>query len=140
MEPIICKTGLKKFKNNRMTYKTLLRIIAVTIALSVGTNRGLAQISNPNHTIGPINGIFDYNYTQTPAQLVELYPAAFPNVGLTYQWYSSTLPTRVFTAIARATSSSYSPPPLTTSSVTTYYYRTSKFSIFFTIPSNIVKI
>lgn len=123
-----------------MTYKTFLRIIAVTMALSVNANRGFAQVLNPNHSIGPINGIYNYNYTQTPAQLVELYPAAFPNVGLTYQWYSSTAPTAGFTPISGATSSSYSPPPLTATSVTTYYYRTSKFSIFFTIASNIIKI
>jgi hypothetical protein len=102
-----------------------------------------AQSWNPNHKTGTIDGKYNFPYNQAPSQLVEIYPAAFPNTGLYYQWYSSTSPVSGFTAISGATASSYSPPALSTASVTTYYYRQTSFTPFPSnnfISSNTIKI
>jgi hypothetical protein len=56
-----------------------------------------------------------------PSQLVEIYPAAIPNTGLTYQWEQSTSPVTGFTSIVGGTSSSYSVPAALTQ--TTYFRR-----------------
>ena len=118
----------------------LLLFLLVTLTLLV-TKRGMAQqIWEPDHSIGTANGVYSFAYNQTPSQLVEIYPAAIPNTGLTYQWYSSATPTAGFTAIAGAASSSYSPPSLTSTSVTTYYKRATTSSSLGTIYSNIVQI
>jgi RHS repeat-associated protein len=106
----------------------------------LGSANGFAQqIWNPSASIGTANGVYSYAYNQTPSQLVEIYPAAIPNTGLSYQWYSSTLPTSGFTPLGVSTSS-YAPPALTVNSVTTYYQRTTTSSTLGTIYSNIVKI
>ena len=98
------------------------------------------QIWNPGHSIGTQNGVYNYNYTQTPSALVEIYPAAIPNTGLTYQWWSSTSPITGFLPIGGATSTSYSPPALTTTSLTTYYYRVTTSPTLGSITSNTIKI
>lgn len=121
-----------------MTSKNILRLVGIVVAAFPGFARG--QNWNPGHAIGTVNGVYNYNYTQIPAQLVEIFPAAIPNTGLTYQWYSSTSAGSGFTPISGATSSSYSPPPLNASSVTTYYQRVTTGNFQAYIASNIIKI
>jgi len=125
-----------------MRYPKFLHLLWITGALLLGAGKVAAQTQTwyQGHSIGTINGAYNYNYTQTPAQLVEIYPAAIPNTGLTYQWWSSIYPTTGFAAISGATSSSYSPPALTSSSVTTYYYRVTSSSTLGSITSNTIKI
>ncbi|WP_121353942.1 DUF6443 domain-containing protein [Flavisolibacter nicotianae] len=73
---------------------------------------------NPAHSIGSVTSVYQYNASQTPTQLVEVYPAAIPNTGLSYQWYSSLTPDdESFNPISGAQSSSYTfsgPLPQTT--------------------------
>lgn len=111
----------------------------ITVSLLLINTILSAQTWNPNHSIGTINGVYNFSYNQTPSQLVEIYQAAFPNTGLTYQWESSAMPTSGFTAISGATSSSYSiPGPL---SQTTWFRRKSTYTGNGTyIYSNIIKI
>ena len=110
----------------------------ITVAFSLISNILSAQTWNPNHSVGTINGVYNFSYSQTPTQLVEIYQAAFPNTGLTYQWESSIMPTTGFASISGATSTSYSiPGPL---SQTTYYRRKTTSGILGSIYSNIVKI
>jgi len=107
-------------------YKNILSILAVVAVFILGAlPSAYAQTSfwNPDYSIGSSTNTFNFSYTQTPSPLVEIYPAAIPNTGLTYQWYSSTAPTTGFQPISNATASSYSPPALTATSVTTWYYR-----------------
>lgn len=66
-----------------------------------------AQQWNPNHKIGTVTGVDHFAPGQTPDQLVEIFPAAIPNTGLTYQWWYSDYPTTGFTAIGGATSPSF---------------------------------
>jgi len=98
-----------------------------------------AQVWNPNHAIGTVNGVYNFSYNQTPSQLVEIYQAAFPNTGLTYQWESSTTPTAGFTSVAGATASSYTiSAPL---SATKYYRRKTTYTANgSSIYSNTIKI
>jgi RHS repeat-associated protein len=101
-----------------------IKLIGLVFLVVCGCTRlATAQQWNPSHSIGSQSGSYNYNYTQTPSPLVEIYAAAIPNTGLTYQWYSSIYPTTGFQAIPGATSTSYSPPTLTKTSVTMYYYR-----------------
>ena len=122
------------FKPSKIFY------LIVCVTFSILTNVEAQQQWNPGHSVGTTSGIYSYAYNQTPNALVEIYPAAIPNTGLTYQWYSSQTPTGVFSAISGATSSSYTPPALTSASVTTYYKRSSTVSPLGTIYSNILKI
>jgi RHS repeat-associated protein len=101
----------------------------ITIAVS-------QPIWNPNHSIGTLTGVYNFAYNQTPAQLVEIYPAGLPNTGFTYQWYSGLTPTTVTTLIPSATGSSYSPPILNTTSVTMYYQRVTTSGVALTINGN----
>lgn len=99
----------------------------------------IPQMWNPSYQIGTVNGIYNYPPGNISTQLVEIYPAAIPNTGLTYQWYSSSSPLTGFTPISGATSSSYTvPSPF---SATTYYYRIATGNML--IPSrvsNIIKL
>jgi uncharacterized protein (TIGR02594 family) len=125
-----------------MRYKKSLQLLWITgmLLMAAGEVAAQTQVWNPGASVGTANGIYSYNYTQTPSALVEIYPAAIPNTGLTYQWYSSISPTTGFTAISGATASGYSPPVLTTASVTTYYYRVVTSSTLGSLTSNTVKI
>ncbi|MFC4231512.1 DUF6443 domain-containing protein [Parasediminibacterium paludis] len=96
-----------------------------------------AQQWNPNFLIGTSTGSYNYSYNQTPDQLVDIYPAAIPNTGLTYQWEQSLYPTTAFTPIQGATSSSYS---FTVPLAQTQYYRKRVTSSLGSIYSNTVKI
>ena len=116
------------------------KIGIVIVMLGLSFNGMTQQIWYPGHSIGITSGIYSYAYNQTPGQIVELYPAAIPNTGITYQWYSNQSPTGTFAIIPGAAASSYSPPALTVNSTTTYYQRASISSTLGTIFSNIVKI
>ena len=106
-------------------YKNILKAIGAVVVFLLGILPAACTqgLWNPNYSIGTVTGVYNFSYNQTPAQLVEIYPAAIPNTGLTYQWYSSTAPTAGFQPISGATASSYSPPALLPTSVTTWYYR-----------------
>ena len=107
-------------------YKYIIRIIGAVAVFLLGAQPAAytqTGIWNPDYSIGTSTGTYNFSYTQTPSPLVEVYPAAIPNTGLTYQWYSSASPTTGFLPISGATATSYSPPALSATSVTTYYYR-----------------
>jgi RHS repeat-associated protein len=106
-------------------YKNILRVLGAVAIIILGTfmvAQAQSGIWNPDYSIGTSTGVTNFSYTQTPAQLVVIYPAAIPATGVTYQWYSSTMPTMGFAPISGATASSYSLPALTATSVPTYYY------------------
>jgi RHS repeat-associated protein len=109
-----------------MLYKKPLQLLWI-LCLSLGFGfKSLGQNWNPNHAIGTIGGNYNFSYNQTPSQLVELYSAAFPNTGLSYQWESSSTPTSGFTNISGATSSNYNiPSPL---SQNKYYRRKTTYT------------
>lgn len=120
----------------KKSYNILLA--SLLIFQFVATQCFSQQTWYPGHSIGTANGIYNYPAGGISTQLVEIYPAAIPNTGLTYQWYSSTSPTTGFNAISGATSSSYTvPAPFT---VTTYYYRVSNAAGIGSIQSNTIKL
>jgi hypothetical protein len=124
-----------------MSQKNFFLGLSLTILyLIVNAGDVSAQTWNPDHSIGTATAQYNFAYNQTPAQLIEIYPAGFPNTGFTYQWYSSVSPVIGFTAISGATATSYSPPALNVNSVTTYYYRKTTSATLGTINSNTVKI
>ncbi len=108
-----------------MKYKKPLRILRLIGILLAGIpGISFAQMWNPSHSIGTVSGVYNFSYNQVPAQFVEIYPAAFPNTGLNYQWESSFSPTTGFAAIAtgaNATLTSYQAPLALTQ--TTYFRR-----------------
>src|SRR5580698_3036105 len=104
-------------------YKSLKLIGLILLGLCGSVQVLQAQLWNPNHEIGSTSGSYYYSPGQTPAVLGEIYTAVIPNQLLTYQWYSSTLPTTGFLPISNATSPSYQPPNVIMTSVTTYYFR-----------------
>lgn len=120
----------------------LTKFLKLTLFLSLnylGINQISAQTWNPNHSIGSVNGNYNFSPSQVPSQLVEIYPAAFPNTGLSYQWESSSTPTHGFAPISGAVNSSYSfSLPLTQ---TTYFKRKTTYtSNNSSIYSNTIKI
>jgi RHS repeat-associated protein len=119
--------------------KTIQLFCLFVLVLGFSLQNTFAQQTwNPGHSIGTANGIYNYPAGGITTQLVEIYPAAIPNTGLTYQWYSSTMPTTGFSAISGATSSSYTvPAPFT---VTTYYYRVSNAVGIGSVQSNTIKL
>ena len=120
--------------------KFVLLSILAGLALLANSATVFAQTWYPNHSIGTSTGVYNYNYNQVPDPLVEIYPAAIPNTGLTYQWESSTSATAGFVAIGvNGASSSYQIPAAL--SQTVYYRRKSIYpSTGAFIYSNIVKI
>jgi RHS repeat-associated protein len=103
---------------------------------------------SPDHSVGTLNGVYNYPAGSISTQFVEVYSAALPSntSGLSYQWYSNSSPLGTFTAINGATSSSYSvPSPFT---ATTYYYRQTNSTtalplngvLTSSITSNIIKL
>ncbi|HEU4471644.1 MAG TPA: DUF6443 domain-containing protein [Flavisolibacter sp.] len=120
--------------------KDKLRLLLLTLLSFMGGNLvAKAQNWNSNHAIGTIDGAYHFSYTQTPSQLVELRPAAFPNTGLVYQWEQSLEPTAGFTSIVGGTGSSYSfSAPLTQ---TTYFRRRTMNPLnWHGIYSNVIKV
>src|SRR5580704_15318244 len=99
-----------------------------------------SQAANASYSIGTSNGVYDYAYNQTPAQIVQVYPPGVPNTGFTYKWYSSSYPTTGFTQISGATAATYNPPALTTTSTTMYYYQVATSTPTGSLTSNTVKI
>src|SRR5689334_21358163 len=75
--------------------------------LAAGISPLNAQNWNPVHAIGSLNGTDHYSPVQTPAPLVELFPAAQPNTGLDYQWESSVAPLNGFLPVVGANQSSF---------------------------------
>jgi hypothetical protein len=69
-----------------MIHKKFLHLLWITgmLLLATGKVDAQAQIWYPGHAIGTQNGVYSYNYTQTPSQLVELFPAAELSVVLLY--------------------------------------------------------
>jgi RHS repeat-associated protein len=128
----------KLFVNNKisvMIHKIKYQFLLAGMML-IGTVC-FGQTWNPAHKIATLNGSYHFSYNQTPSQLIELYGAAIPNTGLTYQWEQSTMPISGFAAISGATASSYSiPGPLTQN----MYYRRKTTSGLSHIYSNTVKI
>src|SRR5258706_6591318 len=121
--------------------KTIRLLWLIPLSLIGFVQSAVGQQWNPGHKIGTVTGVYNFSYNQTPSQLVEIFPAAIPNTGLTYQWYSSSQPTTGFTTIGGGTSSSYSRPALTSASQNTYYYRQSTYTATgSSINSNIIKI
>lgn len=107
----------------------LLSLINITALYS--------QTWNPSHKIGTVTGKYHFSYNQTPDQLVEIFPAAIPNSGLTYQWEQSTQPTTGFTNISGAIGSSYT---FSSALSQTTYYRRKTTSGGNSVYSNIIKI
>jgi RHS repeat-associated protein len=80
-----------------------------------------AQQWNNDHRIGTVNGVYQFNYNQTPATLVEIHSPVIGTYSLSYQWEQSSKPLEDFAAISGATQSSYAmSAPLTQ---TTYFRR-----------------
>jgi len=106
--------------------------------------RGLSQVWNPNYSIGTVTGKYNFSYTQTPDQLVEVFPPAISvGSGISYQWEQSPSPVAIgtnFQPIGGATATSYTlPGPLTQ----TMYYRRKTASVANPanyVYSNIIKI
>jgi RHS repeat-associated protein len=96
-----------------------------------------SQVWNPGHKVGVVTGKYHFSYSQTPDQLVEIFPAAVPNTGLTYQWEQSTQPTTGFSNISGATSSGYT---FSSALTQTTYYRRKTTSGGNSIYSNVIKI
>jgi RHS repeat-associated protein len=97
-----------------------------------------SQQWNANYSIGTQTGKYSFAYNQTPDQLVEIYPAAIPNTGLSYQWEQSSSPTTGFTAISGATQTSYSFSGAL--SQTTYFRKKATSSTLGSVYSNTIKI
>jgi len=89
-----------------MQRQRIFRLAAILIAV-LKSSLILAQNWSPNHAVGTVDGAYNFSYAQTPSQLVELRPPAFPNTGYVYQWEQSTEPTTGFTSIVGGTQSSY---------------------------------
>jgi hypothetical protein len=114
-------------------------LLFTAISLTLFSQGVFCQTWNPSHKIGTVTGNYHFSYTQTPDQLVEIFPAAIPNTGLTYQWESSPIPIFPVNPTVVGTSSSYSPPALNSNSQTTYYRRKTT-SGGNSIYSNVIKI
>ena len=123
-----------------MRIKYIRLLLPAILALFVGKGTAFAQNWNPSHSIGTVTGVYNFSYNQVPAQFVEIYPAAFPNTGLNYQWESSPYPTTGFSAITvNGGTSSYQTPIALTQ--TTYFRRKTTYpSTGASIYSNTIKI
>jgi RHS repeat-associated protein len=117
--------------------KLLQNLLLIISCIVAGNGKILAQDANNRYTIGTQNGVYHYNYNQTPSPLIEIYPPGFPNVSFTYQWEQCATPTGNFQPIPGATGSSYSfAQPLTQ----TMYIRRKASNWIFTRYSNVVKL
>jgi RHS repeat-associated protein len=126
-------------KNRRMKYKKPLRQIWLTCMGVISFTVVLAQAWNPGHKVGTVTGAYNYNPSQVPSQLVEIFPAAVPNTGLTYQWEQSSTPT--FDNITIIGTSSSGPVFSAALSQNSYFRRkTTKTSTGEFIYSNTVKL
>lgn len=77
-----------------MLYQKFFKPVCLLILCTIVYNTGLkSQTWNPGHKVGTVTGDYHYNASQTPAQLVEIFPASVPNTGLSYEWQQSSTPT-----------------------------------------------
>jgi RHS repeat-associated protein len=120
---------------SQKTNRLLLFICILIGGLAINTNA--QQIWNPNHSIGTATGNYNSATITWPVQLTEIYPAAVPNTGLTYQWEQSNTPVSGFTNISGATATSYS---LSNPGQTKYYRRKTTNASAQSIYSNTIKI
>ncbi len=123
-----------------MNYKKCFKsLVLICYILAASAPNVLAQNWNPAHKVGTSTGVYNYpyNYSQTPIQLMEIFPAAVPNTGFTYEWEKSTSPIMNFSAIV-ATTSAYTIPAALLQ--TTYFRRKTKLNASNFIYSNIIKI
>ena len=111
----------------------------LAMVLLVMTGLTNAQQWNPNHKIGTVTGVDHFAPGQTPDQLVEIFPAAIPNTGLTYQWYASIYPTIGFSLISGATAASYTLPAVQFTQ-TRYLKRVTTSPSLGQLESNVVKL
>jgi RHS repeat-associated protein len=106
--------------NKQLRYFQLLLPLVACMLFCATAN---AQLFNAGHKVGSITGADHFNYNQVPDQLVEIIPAAYPNVGISYQWEQSNYYSFAFMPISGATQSSYTfTAPVTQN---TYYRRKS---------------
>jgi RHS repeat-associated protein len=93
-----------------------------------------------NHRVGNLSGIYQFNYTQTPDDLIPLISPVVggSTTGLTYQWEQSSKPLEGFSVITGATGSGYSFPAALTQ--TMYYRRKTTDASSESIYSNTVRI
>lgn len=121
--------------------KMILLKVSVVLGflISLAPHRALSQqVWSPDYSIGTVTGNYNFPYTQIPDQLVEIYPAAIPNTGLTYLWYSGASPIIGNLTSTGVTTASYSfTQPLTQ---TTYFYRKAFNSSGASVSSNLIKI
>jgi len=122
---------------NRFQMDFKQKLIVSIISLLFCNQVIICQTWNPGHKVDVVTGKYHFSYSQIPDQLVEIFPAAIPNIGLTYQWEQSTQPTTGFSNISGATSSSYSFSSVLSQ---TTYYRRKTTSGANSIYSNIIKI
>jgi RHS repeat-associated protein len=124
-------------KSKGMHTKYIYQILLVFVAII--TNNIQAQEWNPEHRIGTVGGTYQFNYNQTPQQLVEVIsPVIESGITMYYQWEQSARPLDGFIAIGGATGSSYNiPGPL---SQTTYYRRKTTLINNNSVYSNIIRI
>jgi RHS repeat-associated protein len=121
-----------------MKQNKIFQIMGFVLSLLCLSASLCAQNWKPDHAVGTIDGKYSFSYSQTaPIQLVELFDAADPNTGLSYQWESSISPL-FFDPIIVGTQSSYSfTGPFTQ---TTYFRRKTYTSSTNYIYSNTIKI
>ena len=62
--------------------KLFLHYIIVILGLLTIESNLNAQALYPGHLIAPATNVYNYTYNQTPAQLMEKYPAGIPNTGI----------------------------------------------------------
>jgi hypothetical protein len=120
--------------------KSIWLLCFISLFLLGITNNTWAQRWNPSHSVGTVSGNYNYQYGQTPDQLVEIFPAAISTGSLQYQWQSSpTLNEGDFQAASGTNNQTgYSPGPLFQ---TTYYRRKTTYTPNGTfVYSNIVKL
>ena len=121
----------------RVKFLSLLLMTGVLSLLSM--NKAYAQFTiwYSGHSIGSTTGKYNFSYTQTPDQLVELMPAyIIVQGGPGYQWQQSDGPLESgFTDISGATSSSYT-FPANYHLPHSMYYRRKTYSV--SNPSNFI--
>lgn len=120
-----------KYFNSRWIY------LCICVAIYAESASGQQQW-NPGFTIGTVSGEYTCQYGQSPGQLVEIHPAAIPNTGLTYHWFSSPYPTTNFTPVSSGDGGSGFVVPTLTQ--TTYYRRETSAATLGSVVSNTIKI
>src|SRR3954471_2040080 len=80
------------FRNYNIRMKKVYevcRLLVLVMSFWSAAGNSYAQW-NPDYSIGTVTGNYNFNYNQTPAQLVEINsPVYTAGTGLTYQWEQS---------------------------------------------------